>query len=188
MVFDFSVFPILETDRCILRQLTHDDADALITLYSDPRVDEFLDVDPPCSNQEQAISMIDWLNGHFTNQAAVRWAITFKENPAQLIGTIGFHYYNSKDRRTDIGYDLMPQYWGKGIITEVAHKVVRWCFENLDLHRVQADCTDGNIGSEKVLLKLGFKVEGLWRENCFEHGRFVSLKQFGLLRREYLTE
>ncbi|MCA9904967.1 MAG: GNAT family N-acetyltransferase, partial [Anaerolineae bacterium] len=72
--------------------------------------------------------------------------------------------------------------------TEATHAVVRWCFDNLDLHRVQADCTAGNIASERVLEKVGFTYEGTWRESVFEHGRFVDIKQYGLLRREYVGE
>ncbi len=62
---------------------------------------------------------------------------------------------------------------------------MRWCFENLDLHRIQADCDVENVASARVLEKVGFTLEGIWREREFERGRFVSLKQYGLLRREY---
>jgi ribosomal-protein-alanine N-acetyltransferase len=188
LLFNFSYFPMLETPRLVMRQINHRDADALVTLYTDPKVYEFLIIDPPCGNRDEAIRTIDWLNGFFHNKAGARWAITLKERPSQLIGTLGFHFYETKDRRVDIGFDLLPAYWGKGIMTEAASRLVHWCFEHLNLHRVQADCTEGNIASEKVLLKVGFKVEGVWRESVFEHGRFVNIKQFGLLRREHLAE
>lgn len=118
----------------------------------------------------------------------MRWAITVPDSPTpdKLIGTCGFHVWEQVHRRCDIGYELNSAYWGRGYMTEIVHGLVRWCFENLDLHRVQADCTDGNMGSQRVLEKVGFTLEGIWRENCFEHGRFVSLRQYGLLRREYL--
>ncbi len=186
--FNFSYFPMLETQRLVMRQIHHRDADALVALYTDPKVYEFLIVDPPCGTRDEAIRMIDFLNGLFHNKAGARWAITFKQKPSQLIGTLGFHFYETRDRRVDIGFDLLPAYWNQGIMTEAAQRLVSWCFEHLDLHRVQADCTEGNLGSEKVLLKVGFKVEGLWRESCFEHGRFVNIKQFGLLRREFMPE
>jgi [ribosomal protein S5]-alanine N-acetyltransferase len=53
------------------------------------------------------------------------------------------------------------------------------------VHRIQADCTDGNVASERVMLKCGFTYEGTWRQACWDHGRFVDIKQFGLLRRDY---
>lgn len=187
-IFDFSHVPVLETERLHLRQMTVDDADTLVELYTDPKVLEFLIMEPyPCSNRDEATTMIEWIDDiFFREKGAARWAITLRENPSRLIGTIGFHFFERRDRKVDIGYDLMPAYWNTGITTEATHAVVRWSFENLNLHRVQADCTDGNMGSERVLLKVGFQVEGLWRESCFEHGRFVNIKQFGLLRREYM--
>ena len=187
-VFDFSHFPVLETERLRLRRMTHDDAQALIDLYGDPEVMRYLILDPPCDNIPAAIHMIDWMNGHFEQQNAMRWGITLKGQGDSVVGTCGFHFWSREHRRTDIGYDLQTAYWGRGYITEATHALVRWCFDHLDLHRVQADCTSGNTGSERVVEKVGFTMEGIWRENTFEHGQFVDLKQYGLLRREYLAE
>ncbi|GIL13406.1 MAG: GNAT family N-acetyltransferase [Chloroflexota bacterium] len=185
-IFDFSYFPVLETERLRLRQITHADADAIIGIFGSPDVLRYLDSQPILTT-EAAIEMIDWLNGHFRDHQAMRWGITLKGQDA-VIGTCGFHFWKPAYRRVDIGYDLQPPYWGQGYITEACRCLVRWCFENLNLHRVQADCTAGNIGSERVLEKLGFTLEGTWRESCFEHGRFVDIKQYGLLRREYLPD
>ena len=185
-MFDFSYFPVLETERLRLRKLSDADADQILALYSDPEATRYLIIEPPCNTREDAIRMIDWMQSWFDNQAAARWGITLREGGDSVIGTIGFHYLERTHRRCDLGYDLLPIYWNRGYVTEAARAVVGWCFENLNLHRVQADCTAGNIGSERVLEKVGFTLEGIWRENTFEHGQFVSLKQYGLLRREYL--
>ena len=182
-VFDFSTFPILTTERLHLRQLTHADAEAINHIFSDPQVIEFMS-EPPLHSTEKAIELIDWMNGWYEKQAAARWGITLKGDD-RVIGTIGFHKWNRDNRYADLGYDLLPAHWGHGYATEAARAVVGWCFANLDLHRMQADCTDGNLRSERTMLKLGFRPEGLWREQCWEHGRFVDIKQFRLLRREF---
>lgn len=185
-IFDFSYFPILETERLRLRQITHADAQAFVDLYGNPEVMRYLILDPPCDSIPAAIYTIDWVNGHYEQKHAARWGITLKGGDDTMIGTCGFHFWDRTHRRADIGYDLNQAYWGRGYITEATHTLVRWCFDNLDLHRIQADCTQGNIGSERVLEKVGFTLEGIWRENTFEHGRFVNIKQYGLLRREYM--
>jgi len=182
-IFDFSYFPQIVTERLRLRQLTHDDATFIAEIYSSPDVLRFLN-DVPLETHEQAIEMIDWLNGRYEQHEAMEWGISLTES-GELMGICGFYNWEREYRRADIGYALMPAYWGHGYATEAARALVAWCFDSLNLHRVQADCTDGNIGSEQVLLKCGFKVEGLWRESCWEHERFVDIKQFGLLRREY---
>jgi ribosomal-protein-alanine N-acetyltransferase len=186
-IFDFSYFPILKTEHLRLRQLTYDDADSLIAIFGDPQVLRYLSGDPPCNTRKEAVKIIDWMQSWFYEKGGLRWGITLRGDD-KVIGTCGFHFLSRENRHCDIGYDLQPAYWGRGYVTEATHAMVRWCFENLDLHRIQADCTAGNIGSERVLEKVGFTHEGTWRENCFEHERFISLKQYGLLRREYLPE
>jgi ribosomal-protein-alanine N-acetyltransferase len=188
-IFDFSYFPILETERLRLRQITHADAQPLVNMFTKPEMVRYVIEEASVTTLEAAISMIDWMNGDAEGHNAMRWwAITLKGGDDRLIGTCGFHLWDKAHRRVDIGYNMDVPYWGRGYTTEATHALVRWCFENLDLHRVQADCTEGNIGSQRVLEKVGFTLEGIWRENTFEHGRFVNIKQYGLLRREYTPE
>lgn len=182
-IFDFSTFPVIATERLRLRQLTHADADGLMALFNSPDVLRYLN-DSPIENHEKAIEYIDWLNRSYENHSSIEWAIALPETDA-MIGMTGFYSWEHDNRRADIGYALLPAYWGHGYATEATRALVAWCFDNLNLHRIQADCTDGNSASEKVLLKCGFKVEGIWRESCWEHGRFVDIKQFGLLYREF---
>ena len=182
-IFDFSQFPVLTTQRLRLRQLRHDDADRMMELFSSPEVLRYLKMDPT-DTRDKAVGMIDWLNGTYESKEAVQWAITLL-NDDQLIGNCGTYGWDREDRRIDIGYQMLPAYWGQGYATEASKAIIDWSFEHFNLHRVQADCTDGNIASERVLLKCGFTVEGVWRESCWEHGRFVNIKQFGLLRREW---
>jgi ribosomal-protein-alanine N-acetyltransferase len=185
--FDFSHFPILETERLRLRQITHDDAQALVDMFTKPEMVRYVIEEANITTLPAATGFIDWLNSDAEGPNGMCWwGITLKGGDDRLIGTCGFHLWEKDHRRVDIGYNMDVPYWGQGYTTEAAHAVVRWCFENLDLHRVQADCTEGNIGSERVLEKVGFTLEGIWRENTFEHGRFVNIKQYGLLRREYL--
>lgn len=181
--FDFSSFPILTTERLQLRQLRHDDAAAMRDLFSAPEVLRFLNLDP-VDSPDKAIGMIDWLNQQFDNRQGVNWGITLLDD-ASLIGHCGNYGWDQSNRYVDIGYHIAPAFWGQGYATEAAQAIVAWCFDHLNVHRVQADCTDGNLGSERVLLKCGFEVEGVWRESCWEHGRFVDIKQFGLLRHEF---
>jgi len=182
-MFDFSRFPILITERLRLRQLTHDDAEGMRAMLSSEEVLRFLNLDP-VDTPGKAISLIDWLNEQYEQQNGINWAITLADD-GRLIGSCGGHSWNRGDRHIDIGYQLLPAYWGGGYATEAARAIIGWLFENLDLHRIQADCTDGNIASERVLLKCGFSVEGIWREQCWEHERWVDIKQFGLLRKEF---
>ena len=182
-VYDFSEFPVLETSRLRLRQLRHEDAPALSELFSSPDVLRFL-AQPPLDTHDKAIGLIDWFNGAFDKHEGIQWAFTL-QGEDKLIGTCGLYDWEREHHYLDIGYHLLPAYWGKGYTTEACKAMIAWSFGHMDLHRIQADCTDGNIASERVLTKCGFKLEGIWRQKYWEHGRFVDNKQFGLLRPEF---
>jgi ribosomal-protein-alanine N-acetyltransferase len=183
--YDFSEFPKLETERLKLRQLRHEDAENIVALFTSPEVLQFLDLEPTDS-REKALGLIDWFNGLFEGKESLQWAVTLKDDT--WIGTCGNYAWEKDNRKIEIGYNILPAYWGKGYATEATHAILRWSFENLDLHRIEGDCTDGNIASEKVMLNCGFQYEGTRREDHWEHGRFVDTKLFGLLRRDYLRE
>lgn len=187
--FDFSVFPELTTNRLRLREPHYDDeadAEALAALHRAPDMMRFLNHDP-ADTAEKARGLMAWFQQMYNQREAVQWMITLKMS-GEVIGTCGIHSWSQSDRRIDIGYMLHPDYWNQGYTTEAASAMTRWCFEELNVHRVQADCTEGNEGSARVLLKSGFKHEGTWRESTWEHGRFVNIQQFGVLRREFLGE
>jgi RimJ/RimL family protein N-acetyltransferase len=178
-----STFPTLTTERLHLRQMTHDDAGAIKAIFGSPEVLRFLN-HPPVDNLDKALALIDRLNGFYRDQQVPQWGIALRGQP-ELIGTCGTYTWDRDNRHVDIGYHILPAHWGKGYATEAARAIILWSFDNLDVHRIQADCTDGNVASERVMLKCGFKLEGIWRESCWEHGRFVNIKQFGLLRSEF---
>ncbi len=182
-LFDFSTFPILTTDRLILRQLTHADADAICAIFGSPEVLRFLNNDP-VDTPERAIGMIDWLAQNYHNHNGIDWGITVRGDDC-VIGMCGLYDWDRENRHIDLGYHLLPAEWGKGYATEASHALIAWGFASLDVHRIQADCTAGNDASERVMIKCGFSFEGIRREHFWEHGRFVDNKYYGLLRHEY---
>ncbi|GMA86662.1 hypothetical protein GCM10025868_19120 [Angustibacter aerolatus] len=84
-----------------------------------------------------------------------------------------------------MGYVLAERVWGRGYATEAARAVLRWAFDTLDLHRVQAEVDTRNAASARVLQKLGFVLEGTLREDCVVAGEVSDTWVHGLLRREW---
>lgn len=183
-MYDYSYFPVIDSERILLRQLTEDDAPAILAEFNHPEVTRHLNPDPPVVNLDSARTIIAWFNELFENQEGWRWGIELKAK-RQLIGTCGFHQWKPKHRCAEIGYDFRYEYWGKGFASEVVGRMLQFGFEEMNLHRIEADCHEDNIGSARVLEKAGFTLEGMWREREFEHGRFVNLKQYGILEDEY---
>ncbi|MFD2167576.1 GNAT family N-acetyltransferase [Thalassotalea euphylliae] len=180
-------FPEIDTPRLMLNALTKEDAPAIFTLFSDPKVVEYYDL-AAFTELAQAEKLINFFVKRYEDNIGIRWAIRFKDT-GELIGTCGFNGWNTAMKSSPIGYDLMSQYWGKGLVTEVLHPILALAFEGAlpcgELNRIQADTIPGNVGSEKVLLKLGFKEEGLRRQAGYWKDAFHDLKCFGLIKSDF---
>ena len=135
-------------------------------------------------DEAEVKSIIEWADGIYSRQTGIRWAITHKSDNI-MIGSCGFHLYNKDNRWAEIGYELHPNYWRQGIMSEAVSEILRFCFDDLNLHRVEANVTVGNEASAGLLRHLGFTLEGTWRDKVHWHDQFHSLWQFGLLEDEY---
>ena len=184
MAFDFKTFPELETERLRLRQIRRGDYDDLARVHRDPQVRRYLSEFEYGFSDNAIWSVIDWADDIFNRRKGARWAIT-RQPDDELIGTCGFHAYDRLHLRAEIGYDLRPDHWRQGIMTEAAGEVARFCFDEMALHRVEADVTEGNAASAALLQKLGFTLEGVWRERFMIRGQLHNIWQFGLLEPEY---
>ncbi|MGI4856646.1 MAG: GNAT family N-acetyltransferase [Janthinobacterium lividum] len=81
----------------------------------------------------------------------------------ELIGTIGFHTISDVNHTAEIAYDLMPEYWGRGIATTVCSAATEWAYAALGLIRVQAVVLETNASSARVLQKCRYQYEGMLR-------------------------
>ena len=180
-------FPKLDTARLTLSEIFDNDADELFKLFSNHSVIKYYDLDA-FSSIDQARKLINLLQSRFDSSAGIRWGIRLKDSN-DFIGTCGFNSWNNKMQNGVIGYDLMPEYWGNGFASEAVRAIIRAAFSGLlacgPLHRIQADTVPGNLASEKLLIKLGFKEEGLRREAGFWKNAYHDLKCYGLLAREF---
>jgi [ribosomal protein S5]-alanine N-acetyltransferase len=149
MAFNFSPFPQLITDRLFLRRLSLDDAGEVFMLRSDETVNKYLDR-PRATTIEEAKAFINKINLSIDTNLSIFWAISFKEE-TKLIGTICLWNFSEEENKVEIGYELLPQFHGKGIMQEAVLKVVEFAFQNLKLHSIEAWTTQQNKGSIKIL-------------------------------------
>jgi ribosomal-protein-alanine N-acetyltransferase len=183
-MYDYSYFPTIDSECLLLRQLSEDDARDILAEFSHPEVTRHINPDPPVVDMDTAKTIIGWFNALFDNQEGWRWGIELKSK-GELIGTCGFHRWRKEHRCAEIGYDFQYDYWGKGFASEAVARMLDFGFNQMQLHRIEADCNEDNIGSARVLEKAGFTFEGIWRDREFEHGRFVNLKQYSILEDDY---
>ena len=180
----FEVFPVLETQRFILRKIELTDAKSMFSYFSRDEVTEFYDLETFTSVQE-AIELIQSLLYRYRERKQIRWGIQPKQHE-EVIGSCGFHALELEHFKAEIGYELHPDYWGQGVMTEVIQKVLEFGFTNLELNRVEAFYDHFNHASRKVLEKSGFHFEGILRNRFYEKGKFVDAAISAILKDDYL--
>ncbi|MEO1646750.1 MAG: GNAT family protein [Chloroflexota bacterium] len=183
--YTFANVPTLKTERLILRRIVDTDELVWSDILANPDVRRYLSDFNPNTPEEHAAEMreiMTWSDTQILAKTGVRWAITFPPDNT-MIGSCGFHAYNSENNHVEIGYELHPDYWRKGIMREAITAVINFCFDDLQVHRVEADVTVGNVASKALLESLGFTHEGTWRERVASPtGDYASLWFFGLLK------
>lgn len=154
----------LSTERTRLRLINLSDLNAIHTLHALPETDAFNALGIP-SNIEETKSIIEpWIAENQSDTcASFTFAIEDKSDN-EFIGLFGLKIGSAKYKRAEVWYKIHPNYWNKGIATEVLAKVIDYGFDDLNLHRIQAGCAVENIGSIKVLEKVGMIREGRGRQ------------------------
>ncbi len=103
----------------------------------------------------------------------------------KFAGLIDFHNGNKINMAIEIGYWLGERYQGKGIITRSCKKCIDYAFEEMGFNRIIIKCAVGNLKSQAIPKRLGFKFEGIEREGQILNGRFIDLVVFSKLKREW---
>jgi len=176
---NFTPFPVLTTERLVLRPPETDDVNEIFFLRSDPRVMKYIGREP-CRSAEEAVEHIEMLAGRTAENVGITWAITLKGDD-RLIGTIAHWRMEKENYRAEIGYVLHPDHQGKGIMHEAMGAVIAYGFNVMGLHSIEANTHTENAASQNVLLKNGFVQEAYFRENYYYKGRFLDSAVFSLV-------
>lgn len=181
----FKNFPVLKTDRCKLIKPDPSQAKDLYEIYGDSFSMQFMQR-PPAQDIKECIDIINGWNDDYKNRKGLRWAITLKNCPEKLIGTIALHYWSKKNRLIELGADINKIYWGQGIGTEVTKPVIDFAFARLNINRCELRCHPKNTGSVKIAEKFKMVYEGTLREYVYiDNKGFVDESVFSILRKDY---
>lgn len=177
----FPTFPILETERLILREHAITDANDLFNMRTNEEVMRYIDRERPQTIQDIE-TFINTFNDDFKQGKHIAWVMTLKESPNVMIGSIGYWRTNLANHRAEIGYMLLPEYWRKGFVSEALAKTIAFGFEQIQLHSIQANINPGNDASRQILLKHGFVKEAYFREDYYFNGKFLDSEIYSLLK------
>lgn len=149
---NLEAFPILTTERLTLRQLSENDAHEIFLLRSDTIINRYLDRRPTHTLQ----AAMDFIKTIKDNSLSY-WAIEHNGN-GNLVGTICLFNISEDLKSAEIGYELLTQYQGNGIMEEAAKTVIQYSTDVLRLSTIDAYTHIGNQGSSNLLKRLGFTI------------------------------
>lgn len=174
--------PSIETKRLILEPYKDTDLNDIFDYASNSEVSKFVpwNTHKCYEDSKQFLEYIRNSTNYVKGELFFVFAIRLKES-GRVIGSIDFKNYNSRCGQID--YALSYDYWNKGIVTEAAEAIIDWAFNTLDeLVRIQAFCVIQNIGSSRVMEKIGMEKEGISRKSFILRGQAVDLIRYALLR------
>ncbi|MFD2939303.1 GNAT family N-acetyltransferase [Flavobacterium notoginsengisoli] len=177
--FNFSPFPVIETERLVLNRITKEDVNEIFELRSNPDIMKYIPR-PLAKNTDDALEHIRIINEAIDTNKGINWAIRLKNSP-KLFGFIGFYRLQPENYRAEIGYMILPQFHGKGFVPEAVKRLAKYGFEEIKLHSIEAVIDPENYASEKVLQKCGFIKEAHLKESEFYEGKFLDKVIYSLL-------
>jgi len=175
----------IKTKRLLLRPFEAGDLDALHEIHSDESVARYL-YNGPRTHQE-----VRELLGRKTTgsalQAEGQWlsaAVELRDS-GDLIGDVSLRWASELHRQGEIGFIFHPAHHGQGYATEAARPLLAFAFETVGLHRVVGRTEARNVGSVRVLEKLGMRREAHFVENEWVKGEWQSEVVYAMLAREW---
>lgn len=165
-------FPVILTERLVLRQISNDDVQAVFDMRSDPTTMQYIPR-PVALTLEDAMATIRVMELAQQKKESINWAITFAGDN-RLLGIIGYPRMDKEHRRGEIGYMLHRDFHRQGIMNEAIAPIIEHGFNKMGFHTIEGVIDPDNIASENLLLKNGFVKEAHFRENTLFEGRWLD--------------
>jgi RimJ/RimL family protein N-acetyltransferase len=179
-----SPLPTIDAPRLRLRWIEESDVEQLFGIFSDPQVMRYWST-PPLQNMDEALALLREIQTSNRQGTILKWGVALKSNN-NVIGTVTLFNMDRSNGRAEIGYAQASAYWGHGYIHEALQALLRYCFEELELRRLEADVDPRNDSSIKTLERLGFQKEGFLRERWHVNGEIQDALFYGLLKRHWI--
>lgn len=154
----------IKTERLILRQFQLRDNADMFQWASNPDVVKFLSYEPHKTIEETNAILTSWVKS-YNEMSTYNWAIEFQ---VVVIGNISVVDKDDECFTCHLGWQIDKPYWNKGIMTEAAKAVVDYLFDQVHYDRITSGCDTRNIGSSRVMQKIGMTLEGTFRRCCYQ--------------------
>ncbi len=178
-------FQSLSTKRLDLIRVTESHVNDFYTILSDSRVTQYYGIDP-LTSLEEASQIIHSFDQTFSMKRGIRWGM-IDRSTGRFIGTVGLNNWSPYAKKAELGFELHPDFWRRGYVSEAVQEVIRFSFKELALHRLGAVTFLENEASYRLLEKLGFTFEGVLRGYLYQGERSHDARMYGRLRTDVIT-
>lgn len=166
-------------ERIIVRAIEREDLANYVRWLNDPRVLTYFFSLVPLSLAEEE----HWYEEMLQDPRVRAFAIEFE---GRHIGGAGFHNIDGRNASAEVGLFIgLPELWDQGLGYDALQTMLRFGFEQMNLHRIYLRVYAENDRAVHLYEKLGFQHEGRWRQAEFRHGCYHDLLWMGILRQEW---
>jgi ribosomal-protein-alanine N-acetyltransferase len=184
LVQNYSTFKSFTTDRLIIRTLLDTDLFELHALRSDESLNQYTDREI-AMDLDETKEFIQKISELIKNNLCLYWVIVDKDQN-KLIGTICYWNFNFNKEEAEIGYELLPEYQGKGIMQEAVQCLIHFGFEILKMKTISAFVSSKNIKSIALLNKFDFNIVPKNSSVKIVEGNLKDMIHYELLKEDYL--
>lgn len=176
---------MFNSERILIRPIEKDDAESLFGYRSDALTNKY-----QCWIPKNITEVYEFIDTRIAKSINVfdTWfqlAIIHKDKNL-LIGDIGLHFIDEQSKQVEIGCTIDKNFQGKAFATEALERVIDFLFKELNKHRIKASVDPRNIGSIKLMEKLGFRKEAHFKQSIFSNGEWVDDIIYAILKEEWL--
>lgn len=180
----FDQFPVIRTERLLLRQIEMKDAIQIMHMRQSNRVNQFITRNA-LTGLEAAEELVKKTSDAFESKTGIGWAGILRDG-LEIIGTCGFNKIDYLNNRAEIGGELLVDYWGKNIALEAVKAIVSFGFEEMNLHTIEAVVSPANRGAIYLLESLRFEKEAHFRERVYFNGVYSDMAVYTIFRDNYI--
>jgi ribosomal-protein-alanine N-acetyltransferase len=165
-------FPVIKTQRLLLRQFVANDLENVFKGLSHPDIIKYYGVSFQTleATKEQMAFFADLEK----NETGIWWAVCSSDNKT-FYGAGGLNSLSKEHKKAEIGFWLISDFWGQGIMKEAMLLICNYGFDNLELHRIEGFVESENMNCKNAMAKINFQHEGTMKECEFKNGKFISL-------------
>lgn len=172
-------FPIIKTERLLLRQFEENDLQNVFKGLSNPDVIKYYGIS--FDSLEATKEQMAWFAQLEKSETGIWWAVCSLDNKT-FYGAGGLNNLNNEHKKAEIGFWLLTDFWGQGIMTEAMPIICSYGFNNLGIHRIEGSVDSDNINCKKAMAKLNFQYEGTMMDCEIKSGKFISLDIYAAIK------